>query len=72
MRILYYSLFYSILSDGMSVWGFTLKSYFEKLSLVQKKIVKVITFNKQTTSSTPIFSDLEFLKTDDSIPIVQD
>ena len=29
---------------------------------VQKKIVKVMTFNKQTTSSTAIFSNLEFLK----------
>ena len=42
------------------------KLYFEKLSLVQKKIVKVMTFNKQTASSVPIFSDLEFLKTDDT------
>ena len=61
LRILYYSLFYSFLSYDISVWGFTLKSYFEKLSLVRKKIVKVMTFNKQTVSSTPIFSDLDFL-----------
>ena len=62
-------MFHSFLSYGISVWGFTFKSYFEKLSLAQKKIVKVMTFNKQTASSTPgstlIFSDLEFLKTDD-------
>ena len=65
LRILYYSLFYSFLSDGISVWGFTFKSYFEKLSVVQKKIVKVMTFNKETASSTPIFSNLEFLNMDD-------
>ena len=65
LRILYYFLFYSFSSYGISVWGFTFKSYFEKLSLVQKKIVKVMTFNKQTASSTPIFSNLEFLKMDD-------
>ena len=63
--ILCYSLFYSFLSHGISVWGFTFKSYFEKLSFVQKKTVKVMTFNKQTASSAPIFSNLEFLKTDD-------
>ena len=65
LRILYYSLFYSFVSYDISVWGFTFKSYFEKLSVVQKKIVKVMTFNKETASSTPIFSDLEFLKMDD-------
>ena len=53
------------MSNGISVWGFTFKSYFEKLSVVQKKIVKVMTFNKETASSTPIFSDIEFLKMDD-------
>ena len=65
LQIFYYSLFYSFLSYGISVWDFTFRSYFEKLSLVQKKTVKVMTFNKQTASSTPIFSDLEFLKIDD-------
>ena len=55
LRILYYSLFYSFLSYGISVWSFTFKSYFRKLLLVQKKIVKVMTFNKQTASSTLIF-----------------
>ena len=45
LRILYYALFYSFLSYGIFVWGFTFKSYFEKLSLAQKKIVKVMTFN---------------------------
>ena len=65
LQILYYSLFYSFLSNGISVWGFTFKSYFEKLSVVQKKIVKVITFNKETASSTPILLNLEFLKMDD-------
>ena len=46
LQILYYSLFYSFLSYDISVWGFTFKSYFEKLSLVQKKIVEVMTFIK--------------------------
>ena len=45
--------------------GFYLQIYFEKLSLVQK-IVKVMTFNKPTASSTPILSDLDFLKIDDN------
>ena len=65
LQTLYYSLFYSFLSYGIYVWGFAFKSYFEKLSLVQKKTVKVMTFNKLTASSTPIFSNLEFLKMDD-------
>ena len=49
----------------LSVCGFTFKYYFMKLSPVQKKIVKVMTFNKRTASSAPIFSNLEFQKPDD-------
>ena len=65
LQILYYSLYYSFLSYAISIWSFTLKSYSEKLSVVQKKIVKVMTLSKETSSSTPIFSNLEFLKMDD-------
>ena len=31
LKLLYYSLFHSFLSDGIAVWGFTYKSYFQKL-----------------------------------------
>ena len=65
LKLLYYSLFHSFLSYGIAVWGFTYKSYFQKLFVLQKKIIKVMTFNKQTAHSTPIFATIQLLKIDD-------
>ena len=44
LRLPYYSLFYSFISYGIVVWGFTYKSYIQK----PKEIVGVMTFNKIT------------------------
>ena len=58
-------MFHSFLLYGIAVWGFTFKSYFQKLFVLQKKIIKVMTFNKKTAHSTPIFPDIQVLKIDD-------
>ena len=73
--LLYYSSFHSFLSYGIAVWGFihfshmvllfTYKLFIQKLFVLQKKIIKVMIFNKQTAHSTSIFSDIQFLKIDD-------
>ena len=65
LKLLYYSLLHSFLSYGIAVWGFTYKSYFQKLFVLQKKIIKVMTSNKQTAHSTPIFANIQLLKIDD-------
>ena len=65
LQLLYYSFFYSFISYGIAVWGFTYKSYVQNLFLIQKKIVRVMTFNKVTKHSNPIFARLEFLKIED-------
>ena len=65
LKLLYCSLFHSFLSYGIAVWGSTYKSYFQKLFVLQKKIIKVMTFNKQTAHSTPIFANTQLLKIDD-------
>ena len=65
LKMLYYSLFYSFVSYRIAVWGFTYKSHIQKLSLLQKKIIKVMAFKKQTEHSSPIFSTLELLKIED-------
>ena len=49
----------------IAVWGFTFKSYVQKLFLIQKKIVRVMTFNKVTEHSSHIFTRLEFIKIED-------
>ena len=65
LKTLYYSLFYSFVSYGITVWGFTYKSHIQKLSLLRKKIIRVMAFKKQTEHSDPIFSNLELLKIED-------
>ena len=63
LKTLYYSLFYSFVSYGIAVWGFTYKSHIQKLSLLQKKIIRVMAFKNK--HSNPIFSKLELLKIED-------
>ena len=65
LHLLYYSLFYSFLSYGVAVWGFTYKTYTQKILVLQKKIIKVMTFNEQNAHTTHIFASLEFFKFDD-------
>ena len=40
-------------------------SYVQKPFLIQKEIVRIMTFNKVTEHSNPIFARLEFLKIED-------
>ena len=65
LKLLYYSLFHSFLSYSIAVWGFTYKSHFQKLLILKKKIIKVMTFNKQTAHSTHIFANIQLFKIDD-------
>ena len=44
--------------------GFTHKTYVQKIILLQKKIVRVMTFALKTDHSDPISANLEFLKID--------
>ena len=57
LKQLYYSLFYSFASYGITVWGLTYNSLVQKLIVIQKKIVRVMTFNK--------IIQLNFLKIED-------
>ena len=58
-------MFHSFLSYVIAVWGFTYKSYFQKLFVLPNKIIKVMTFTKQTAHSTSIFANIQLLKIDD-------
>ena len=64
IKILYYSLFYSFISYEIVVWGFTHKAYVQKIFLLLKKNVRVMTFASKTDHSNSIFANLEFLKID--------
>ena len=46
------------------MWGFTHKTYVEKIFLLQEKIVRATIFASKTDHSDPIFPNLEFLNID--------
>ena len=65
LKQLYYSLFYSFVSYGIFVWGFTYKYFVQRLIVTQKKFIRAMNFNKANAHTNPIFPQLEFLKIDD-------
>ena len=60
LKTLYYSLFYSFVSYGIAVWGFTYKSHIQKLSLLQKKIIRVMAFKKSKVLKSRLTGLLTF------------
>ena len=62
---LYFSLFHSHLSYGLSIWGTSNSGYISKLALQQKKIVRAITFSDFYAHTSHIFKSLNILKSKD-------
>ena len=68
MRILYYSLVYPHLLYAIEVWGSAGDTYLNKLLMLQKRIVRLITFSDKRQfdysfqPSDPLFSKLGFHK----------
>ena len=56
--LLYHGLFAPFISYVVSDWGLTYQSMIETVSGIQKRIMKVITFNEMIAHLTPIFYSL--------------
>ena len=72
MKSVYYSIIYPYLIYGLQVWGSAFKTELEKMNILQKMAVRMITFNDSFPSqvyglchSLPLFLKLEFLKISD-------
>ena len=65
LKMLYHGIFFPFISYGIQVWGLTYPTYLEKVFILQKKIIKCMTFNDIRTPSSPLFHQLELLKLDD-------
>ena len=64
---LYNSLFSSFLNYGITAWGLTYDTYLKPLYLLQKKMVRYISFSHVAAPSSPIFHSLKILKLEDVI-----
>ena len=62
---LYFSLFHSHLSYGLSVWGTRNNGYLSKLALQKQKVVRAITFSDFYAHTSPIFESLNILNIKD-------
>ena len=67
LKNLYYSIFSSFLCYGSATWGLSYDTYLEPLFLLQKKVLRSITFQPLSSPSTPIFFSLKILKLKDMI-----
>ena len=67
MLQLYYSLFYSLITYGILVWGNTYENSLKPIIILQKRVVHVMSFSKWDAHAQPIFASLELLKFPDII-----
>ena len=64
---LYYALVYPYLIYGIIIWGQTYESTIKPLFILQKKLVRLMTFSDFNAHSNPIFSKLKILKLPDLV-----
>ena len=62
LTLLYHAIFEPFLLYGLSVWGMTYPSFLERIYVLQKKVLKAITFSDITASSDPLFDRLQVLE----------
>ena len=67
LKNLYYSIFSSFLSYGSSTWGLSYDTYIAPLFLLQKKVLRSISFQPLVSSTKTIFHSLKILKLNDMI-----
>lgn len=66
-QALYYSLFYSKMSYGILVWGTTTETNYNKLIILQKKILRMYENyrgDRRNLSTQPLFNKYNMLKAD--------
>ena len=67
----YYAIFYSHLTYGCNIWGLTTEENLNKIEILQKKCIRIMTFSDFNSHTTPLFIDLKLLKIRDIIKLQQ-
>jgi len=52
---------------GSQVWGQSLQTVIDKISVLQRKAVRIMSFSQFTEHSNPLFKELKILKVQDNI-----
>lgn len=67
----YYSIFFSHLTNGCNLWGLSSEENITKLEVLQKKCVRIMTFAPFNSHTNEIFIDLQLIKVRDLISMSQ-
>ena len=67
LKNIYYATFSSNLFYGSQVWGQTLQSVIDKILILQKNAVRIMSFSDFRAHSEPLFKDLKILKVNDNL-----
>ena len=59
---LYYALIYPFLTYGILIWGNTYDTTLKPIFILQKKAVRIITFSKLDSYSSPLFKSFGLIK----------
>ena len=65
LKTLYYAMFFPFIQYGIVVWGLNCKSYLNHIYIIQKRVIKAMTFSDVMSQSGPLFHQLEILKLQD-------
>ena len=66
---IYYALFFSHLNYSCQIWGQTYNQNVERMFILQKRCLRLMTFSNFDAPSSEIFSDLNLLKVPDLIKL---
>ena len=64
---LYYALIYPFITYGLIIWGNVYSSTVKPLIILQKKVVRIITFSKFDAHSSSLFKQLNIIKLTDLV-----
>ena len=67
----YYSIFYSHLIYGCNIWGLATEENIDKIEVLQKKCIRILTFSPFNSHTGDLFKKLKILKVRDVIKMHQ-
>ena len=70
LKNIYYAIFSSHMMYGSQSWSMKLNSVTDKISKLQKKAIRIITFSDFRDHTDPLFSQLEILKFTDNVTLL--
>ncbi|RWS05415.1 RNA-directed DNA polymerase from mobile element jockey-like protein [Dinothrombium tinctorium] len=64
MREIYFILFYHFLIYGLCVWGFAKEHHLNRIRLIQKKIIRIMSFKSYNCHTLELFENFNVLQFD--------